>query len=258
VNRHARNGKPQCWIYKMHPGVTHGSLDLFGGLKHSCNIYFVEVGHRLGPQRLADWFVLFGFGRSPQVGLSPNEQSAGMLKRSGLPLPEAWFMAIGQGGLSATPLQVAAAHATIARDGLYLSPRVSLEHAPKQIRRQTPITPDQAQVVRRGMHAVVHDSDGGTAYKHWRDADVDLDVEIGGKTGTAAVTPLKIDTDGDGTRDRVVADGDHAWFAGFAPYRQPQIAFAVILEYAGSGGRNAAPVAKEALRICEEYGYLRK
>ncbi|MBN1941892.1 MAG: hypothetical protein JW849_01230 [Phycisphaerae bacterium] len=258
VNRHARNGKPRCWIYKMYHGQTHGSLALFGGLKNSCNIYFVEVGHRLGPQRLTDWFGLFGFGERPEMGLSANEQSAGMVKRSGFVPSDAWFMAIGQ-GFAATPLQVAAAHATVARDGLYLSPRLSLENAPKQVRRQLPVTPAEASVVQRGMHAVVHEQ-GGTAYKHWRNAEADLDVEICGKTGTATATPLKIDTDGDGKRDTPVpgAQGDHAWFAGFAPYRQPQIAFAVILEYEGSGGKNAGPVAKEALRLCQKYGYLRK
>lgn len=252
VNRHARDGKPRCWIYKMYHGQTHGPLDLFGGLKHSCNIYFVEVGHRLGPQRLADWFRLFGFGQSPQLGLSSSEQSAGMLRRGNV-----YQMAIGQGGLAATPLQVAAVHATIARNGMYISPRLSLESAPPQIKRQLAVTPDQVQVVRRGMHAVVHEN-GGTAKKYWDQADVDLDVEIGGKTGTADAPGLFIDGDGDGTRETLVADGDHAWFAGFAPYRNPQIAFAVILEYEGSGGKNAAPVAKEALHICREYGYLRK
>ncbi|MBN1554063.1 MAG: hypothetical protein JXA11_04905 [Phycisphaerae bacterium] len=256
VNRHARNGKPNCWIFKQFGG-THGTLDLHGGLKNSCNIYFEETAHRLGAQRLTDWFRLFGFGQSPELGLSPSEQSAGKVKSRGFSIPDAWFMAIGQGEISATPLQVAAAHATIARDGLYLSPRLSLECAPQQIKRQTPITPAQAQVIRRGMHAVVHE-EGGTARNHWRNAGVDLDVEIGGKTGTADAEPLKIDTDGDGKRDKLIADDDHAWFAGFAPYRQPQIAFAVLLEYAGSGGKNAAPVAKEALRICEKFGYLTK
>ncbi len=257
VNRHARNGKPQCWIHKMYH-QTHGPLDLFGGLKNSCNIYFVEVAHRLGPQRLADWFRLFGFGERPNMGLSASEESGGMVKTSGLAISDAWFMAIGQGGIAATPLQVAVAHATIARDGLYLSPRLSLEGAPNQIRRQIPITPAQAQVIRRGMHAVVHEQ-GGTARKSWDNAKVELDVEIGGKTGTADPgQPLKIDSDGDGKPDTIVASGDHAWFAGFAPYHHPQVAFTVFLEYAGSGGQNAAPVAKEALRLCEKFGYLKK
>lgn len=257
VNRHANNQKPRCWIYKKYSGQTHGSLDLFGGLKNSCNIYFVEVGHRLGPQRLTDWFHRFGFGERPGMGLSDTEESAGLLKQSGFQISDAWFMAIGQ-GFAATPLQVAAAHATVARDGLYLSPRLSLEGAPEQTRRQLPITPAQAEVVRRGMHAVVHDRDGGTAYKAWQNAKAELDVEIGGKTGTATAPPLKIDSNDDGKPDAVVASGDHAWFAGFAPYQRPQIAFTVFLEYAGSGGQNAAPVAKEALRLCEKFGYLTK
>ena len=85
-------------------------------------------------------------------------------------------------------------------------------------------------------------------------------ISVSGKTGTAETWPLRIDSDGDGlitTRDKIVRKGDHAWFAGFAPYKKPQIAFAVIAEYAGSGGKYAVPIAKDVLRICQELGYLR-
>jgi penicillin-binding protein 2 len=81
-------------------------------------------------------------------------------------------------------------------------------------------------------------------------------VKICGKTGTAQASKLVVDMDGDGRPETIVRSGDHAWFAGFAPYKKPKVAFVVILEYAGSGGSEAVPLAKEVLRLCRKYGYL--
>ena len=70
---------------------------------------------------------------------------------------------------------------------------------------------------------------------------------------------MRVDSNDNGridADDRIVREGDHAWFAGFAPRGAPKLAFAVLVEYAGSGGGNAAPLAKEALRICHAFGYV--
>ena len=258
------NSQPRfrCWIYKRGKG-THPPLNLVGGLKNSCNIYFQEVGNRLGWRVLTDWLKLVGFGERSGTGL-PEERpgvvaSEEYLRRRfdrGFFPSDAWLMAIGQGTFNATPLQVASAHATIARGGVFLSPRLVLEGAPPQVRRNIPVSEGYVQKIREGMYAVVNKS-GGTAFDHWRNARPHLDVRVCGKTGTAETSPQRIDSDGDGKLDQIVRKGDHAWFAGFAPYKNPQIAFAVIAEYAGSGGKHAVPIAKDALRICRELGYLR-
>lgn len=269
----APDGRPACWIAKL--GSTHPPLDLVGGLRHSCNIYFVDIAQQVGAPLLTYWMGLFGFGEAPGTGL-PGEK-AGILasedwlrehRGRGYVPSDKWFFAIGQGIFAATPLQVANAHATIARDGVFLSPRIikSVENAdgtassvplPAQTRRDLPIPTEHVHAVQQGMYEVVNDPQG-TAWKHWR-VGLPLSVEVCGKTGTAQVPPMRIDSNGDGRLtedDQIVRQGNHAWFAGFAPHRKPKIAFAVLMEYAGSGGANAAPVAKEALRACIEAGYL--
>ena len=80
-----------------------------------------------------------------------------------------------------------------------------------------------------------------------------------GKTGTAQTTPLRLDSDGDGTRETVIPDADHAWFVGLVGNesdRTPRYAIAVLLEHAGSGGRAAGPLANQVIRALQAEGYL--
>ncbi|MBS3821907.1 MAG: hypothetical protein KGY81_09120, partial [Phycisphaerae bacterium] len=260
----------RCWLRS-----GHGPVDLQRGIRESCNVYFNKIGSLLKAPLLTYWMGLFGFGEQPGTGL-PGETSGVLATEAWLQanrmrgfLPsDKWFISIGQGVFAATPLQVANAHAAIARDGVFVAPRVIKDiedgdgrsadvRPPEQVRRELPIATEHARAVREGMHEVIHDS-RGTAYTYWR-SGLPLGVEACGKTGTAQVPPMRIDSNGDGeltVDDQVVRQGDHAWFAGFAPYRQPNIAFAVLIEYAGSGGRNAAPVAKEVIRACIAAGYL--
>ena len=80
------------------------------------------------------------------------------------------------------------------------------------------------------------------------------------QTGTAETMPYRVDSNGDkriDTRDRIVYTGDNAWFVGFAPYRNPQVAVAVLVEYGGGGGKHAGPIARETLRACKQFGYIK-
>jgi penicillin-binding protein 2 len=266
------NGKKhhRCWNR-----TGHGPLNMVEALRQSCNVYFHKVASQLGAPLLTYWMGLFGFGEQPGTGL-PGEK-AGVLAtanwlhahrgRGYLP-SDKWFFSIGQGVFAATPLQVANAHAAIARKGTYISPRIikAIEpgdaasghiQPPAQETLELPIPAEHVEAVQRGMYEVVNDR-RGTAWKHWN-VGLPLSVEACGKTGTAQVPPMRIDSNGDGRLtddDQIVRQGNHAWFAGFAPYREPKIAFAVLMEYAGSGGENAAPIAKETVRACIEAGYL--
>jgi len=245
----------RCWIWKYHSG--HGPLRLVDAIKHSCNIYFYEIANRLGVSRLARWFEMFGFTDVPGTGLP--EESRGTVARSGT-IGVARHMAIGQGPIGATPLHVANVMATIGRGGRFLSPVLVSEGGPERIRRELPIDPEHIRAVREGMYKVVNER-GGTAYKPFHDSEArPLDVEICGKTGTAETPPHWIDSNRNGRRDpgeKIVYEGDMAWFAGFAPRENPQIAFAVVLEYAKAGGSQiAAPIAREVVRDCQRLGYL--
>ena len=242
----------RCWIWKSrHAG--HGELDLVGGITHSCNVYFYETADKMGAAVLAEWYNMFGLSRTPGTGL-PEERrgrlpSADWLRRHGA--GPGRMMAIGQGPVAVTPLHIANVMATIARRGTFTSPQVTLEGGPRRILRNIPVTKAQIEAVHKGMYKVVNDPEG-TAYKYFHGplAAGDIGVEICGKTGTAEVPPQKVG-------DVVVRRGDMGWFAGFAPYKKPQIALAVVVEYVeGGGGQNAAPLARQAVRICKRRGYI--
>ena len=227
--------KFRCW-----KRTGHGPLALTEALKRSCNVYFCRLGEKLGPRRMVAWFEQFGLGATCGTGLSsevrgviPNDPNHRFVRA------DAWLMGMGQGPIVLTPLHVANAMATIARDGEFRSPVLVLEGGPEQIRRTLPIQPGSVEAVKDGMHKVTCEP-GGTAWDVFRNAG--LNVEVCGKTGTA---------------EELSGPGDMAWFAGFAPYRDPQIAFAVVVEYVeGGAARNAGPLAVELVRMCQQRGYV--
>jgi len=256
------DGRPKCWAAKHNFG--HGRIDLSDAIRFSCNVYFDHVGNLMGPASICEWYRLFGFGMVTGTGL-PEEASglvptdAWMRRAYNRPLliGDAWNMAIGQGSLAASPLQVANAMSTVARGGICMSPVIVLEGGPKRVTNHLPIGGANVAAVHKGMRDVVHSS-GGTANKELMKAGLgELGFEFCGKTGTAQVPPQKIDADGDGKADTEVRWGDVAWFSGFAPYRNPQIAFAVMVEYVeGGASEYAAPLALEVVRICDRMGYV--
>lgn len=247
----------RCWIGPM--GGAHGSLNVVGGLRHSCNVFFYHVGERLGVAGMTDWFIRFGFGEPPGTGLP--EERAGVVPRRDGPRGEARMMAIGQGPVLATPLHMANAMVTVARGGKFSSPLLALEGAPRQTHRNFPILPAHAEAVKRGLYEVVNESAGGTAYKIFHGPGIrPLGFEICGKTGTAQTPPHRADSNGDGRidrHDRVIYSGDTAWFVGFAPYPKAQVAVAVVADHAGGGGKHAGPIARETFRLLRHMGYIR-
>ncbi len=245
----------RCWIWKHRTG--HGDLNVLGALARSCNVFFYNVGERLGVRRQVEWLGKFGFADKPGT-LLPGEHSGNLpdprrVRSAG----EARHLAIGQGRIIITPMHVANAMATIARDGEFRSPLLVRELKGKQKTRRIPSSAGHLRLVQEGLYKVVN-STFGTGYKHARAAE----IEICGKTGTAETEPrrIKVDTDGDGRLDAwgpVVCTGDTAWFTGFAPYRNPRIAFAVVVEYSDTGGgQTCGPIAREVVRICRAFGYM--
>ncbi len=250
-----RPGEFRCWNRN-----GHGPLNARQAIMHSCNIYFYTVGEMVGVDYLRPYFESFGFGQLPGTGLP--EESAGQVGRdvrSG-ERGETRYLAIGQGKFEATPLQCANAMATIARNGMFISPKLIFDVGPEQHHHVVDATQADMAMVKQGMHDVCNEP-GGTAYRVFHsglEGELGfrpLGFEVSGKTGTAQVPPQRLDIDGDGQRE-IIREGDTAWFGGFGPSSDPEVAVAVVVEYAGGGSRNAAPIAREIFRLCQQFGYI--
>lgn len=257
-----RPDQHRCLIYR-HFGTGHGSTDLARALGQSCNVYFYLMGRRAGPVALADWSHRLGLGERTGVDLpseatgeipQPTTNAAGQVDRR-WPSSRTLGMAIGQDRVTVTPLQLARMVAAVVNGGRLVSPRLadtpefdSTDQSTQAIQLASAVddnddvlrptgsihgvevpglTAEMRQAIHAGLVAVVN-TPGGTGYQTVRRSD----LAIAGKTGTA---------EAGGGR------ADHAWFVGYAPAEDPQIAIAVVLEHGGSGGKTAGPVARELL-----------
>lgn len=239
-----------CWKRR-----GHGSLDLRQAIAHSCDVYFYQIGQKLGIQGIADYARLFGMGKP--LGIELDHEATGLIpdaawKKRVLGAPwqagETLSVVIGQGYVTATPLQMAVVAATVANGGTVYRPRLvkqSLsadgetvtDYAPVVLH-ETHISPETMRLVQAGMLDVVNGR-GGTGAK----AKLP-DILVAGKTGTSQVIS--------GTRGKgkILARQyrDHAWFIAFAPADAPEVAVACIIEHAGAGGGAvAAPTVRAVL-----------
>ncbi|MBF0528172.1 MAG: penicillin-binding protein 2 [Deltaproteobacteria bacterium] len=244
-------------VFHCYLAGGHGAVHMHRALRESCDVYFYELGRRLGIERLAKWARAFGLGQKSGLGL-PNERPGvvpdrewkkekyGTAWRPGETLP----VAIGQGYNVTTPLQMAQVVAVAANGGtLYRSHivqriadadgRVIRDFTPEVVHNLN-LKPQTVDVIRRGLAAVVNEP-GGTGGL----AKLD-DVAVGGKTGTAQVVTMK-KFQSWSKKNLPVKYRDHAWFVAFAPVQKPQIAVAVLIEHGGHGGSAAAPIAKQVL-----------
>ncbi|MBW2269659.1 MAG: penicillin-binding protein 2 [Deltaproteobacteria bacterium] len=233
----------------------HGEVDLRDAIKQSCDVYFYEVGLRLGVDRIAHFARAFQFG-SPS-GFPFGDEKAGLVptrnwkaRRFG----EAWqkgetvSVAIGQGFNLTTPVQLAVAYAAIANGGLLLEPRIVTRKpggaggaaGNPVVRGLVPVAPESLARIRDALEAVVGEPHG-TA----RLARVP-GVRVAGKTGTAQVVRLK-HTEAFEDDEIPVKYRDHAWFVGFAPADAAEIVVVALVEHGGSGGAVAAPLAQRVM-----------
>ncbi len=236
----------------------HEKVDMLSALKHSCNVYFWKLSERVGIDAMAEVARDFGFGEPTGIGL--NGDTAGRVptrqwyeERDEFKIGYTLNAAMGQGDVEVSVLQLAMAYAAIANGRkLYVpllvdrvesaSGDVVVQYA-SQLRRTLNLSPEVIDIVKRGMWKVVNES-GGTAYSYARSSK----FEYSGKTGTAQVKSMRR-RDDDANLIDWHPDRDHAWFAGFAPSNKPEIAFVVLLEHGGSGGKHAGPVAKAILEF---------
>lgn len=246
----------RCWNWG-----GHGDMDLHTALVRSCDTYFYTVGTRLGVDRLSRYAQMLGMGQRTQInlvgeksGLTPTKEWK--LKNRGQEwlVGETVSLSIGQGFNLVTPLQQARLLATVANDGVLLKPylvrqiqdkdgRVIREMFP-DIQQTLKGRPGTLQTIREALLGVVNEKRGTGGRARVKN------VKVAGKTGTAQVVRMKT---GDREKEIPYQYRDHAWFAGFAPYDNPEIAVAVIVEHGGHGGATAGPIARQIIEAYHKY-----
>jgi penicillin-binding protein 2 len=229
------------WDFRCWRRNGHGIVSLHRAIVESCDVFFYEVGKRLGIDKIHDYAINLGLGTKTGIELGTERQ--GLIpntawKKENKKLP--WFLgetfnaAIGQGYVSLTPLQLAVTMGAIVNGGFIYKPILTKDAFPV-VTGETHISPKTVEVVKKGLLGVVNEP-GGTGW-----AAQSTMTAISGKTGTAQVVSMR------GRRYYGEAFRDHAWFVAFAPHQHPEIVLSVLVEHGGHGGAVAAPIAKTAI-----------
>ncbi len=235
----------------------HGIINYKRAIIESSDTFFYQVGLMLGVDTLAKHAESFGFGKSTGIrlggekhGLVPSSRWKKRVKHERWYRGETISVAVGQGFMLTTPLQLASAYMAIANGGTLLRPEIVkkismpdgktiVEFTP-EIRGRVDIPPDILKKIRKALKGVVNDKKGtARVLRNKR-------LKIAGKTGTAQVAHM-VERERDLEKIQYKLR-DHAWFVGFAPYDDPKIVVAVLVEHGGFGARAAAPIAKKVIR----------
>ncbi len=230
------------WYYLEH-GKKEGMVDIVKALQRSNDIFFYQIGGKLGPINIKSWSEKFGFGRKTGLGI---DEVAGTIPSPFWKediLKEKWYtgdtynMSIGQGYILTTPLQVAQMTNIMASDGYLCEPilrKVSGDTKPDC--KKLPISEKTLQTIKKGMVAAC--TPGGTAWPMFNfkvsEATGSAQMQTACKTGTA-------ESHGEETKP-------HAWFTIYAPAENPEITLTVMFEEEGQGSDVAAPVARDVLK----------
>ena len=222
--------QPQCWYYRQY-GRTHGKENVSEAIRDSCNIFFYDVGRRLGISLLDEYAQKFGLGEYTGIEVYESKghvagpgytESLGQKWYDGNTLPAA----IGQENNQFTPIQLANYVATLANGGTHYSAhllkevkssdfsQVVYQYEP-EVLNELDLDPENLEAVTRGMLMVTQP--GGSAYSYGFNT---LDIQVAAKTGSAQVSS---------------ATESNAVFVCFAPYEDPEIALAIVVEKGGSG-----------------------
>lgn len=242
-------------LYREWKKGGHGkTVDLYQAIVESCDIFFYDVGFRMGVDRMHAFGLYFGLGQLTHIDI-PSERSALWPSREWKKRERgaSWYpgnslnMSIGQGDVLTTPLQLAAMTATLARRGQYIGPRLARtiggEKTVAVAKAIYPIHDEHWDLVLKSMKDVVH-SVRGTAQSIRRG----LTFTMAGKTGTAQVVGIAQDEeyDSEALSER---NRDHALFIGYAPFENPQIAVAVVIE----NGEKSSKAGLVARKVMETY-----
>ncbi len=232
-------------FFKCHGG-PHGALTVVHAIEKSCNTFFYNLIYKIGLDRWSQYAHRFGFAE--RTGIDIGDESPGIIpdnnyyvKRYGKDWPRSIMasLGIGQGEVNVTPIQLAKYVSLIANNGKSFVPHVVKGYIDNKTRKMIPLTfpkidigisQKAIDIVKHGMYLVVQGNGTATGIRM-------KDIEIAGKTGTAQNPHGK----------------DHSVFICFAPFEDPKIAIAVVVENAGFGATYAAPIAKKMIEA-----YLKK
>lgn len=244
--------KPRCWYYNDYK-KGHGLLNVSDAIKKSCNYFFYEMGNRMGIDTLAKYATYFGLGQKTGIEL-PSETSGTLASReSDYAKNNGWYLGdtlsavIGQSVNDFSPMQIAKYISILCNGGKKINPTIIRQivnvdgsEVPKdeiesfvnqklgleeQVIESMEFKEENIKAVLEGMRSVAMES-GGTAYNIFKD----FEIEIGGKTGSAEAGTFT-----------------NAWFAGFAPFDNPEIAVVVLVENGGHGNYTGE-VVREIIR----------
>ncbi len=249
-----------CWREE-----GHGKMGFYEAIRHSCNIYFYNVGKELGIEEISRYARMLGLGAKTGIdlpgekdGLVPDSQWKIKAKKEPWQKGETISVSIGQSFMLVTPIQIAAHTALIANRGIHVIPHLLKSISGKggesgrgysilssQI---VNIDPSIFEKVIQGMWEAVNDQ--GTAWA----ANVS-GYDVCGKTGSTQV--ISEDKSEEAEEEKKVEEGEeeeeevktHSWFTGFAPRESPEIVVTVLVEYGGMGGATAAPLARRLFNL---------
>jgi penicillin-binding protein 2 len=247
---HYKLGKKifRCW-----KSSGHGWVDIHRAIVESCDVFFYEVSQKIGIDKIHKYSEQMGYGAPTGIdiaeksGISPNKS----WKKKKLNRP--WYkgdtvnVAIGQGYLSVTPLQVAVMTSSIANGGYKVKPHIVKEvisskgqqlYRYQDSKKRIEVGDEYISVISGAMAGVVNQANGTAKGARLKN------IKVAGKTGTAQVVAL------DSIKIKNKEYDHHAWFTSFAPANNPEIAVTVLVEHGGKGGAVASPIAK---RVMESY-----
>jgi penicillin-binding protein 2 len=250
---HYGNRDFRCW-----KEGGHGAISLQRAIVESCDIYFYQAGLKVGVDLIAHYANEFGLGRVTGISLPHEKQgtvpsSSWKKKRFGVPWysGETLSFSVGQGYLNVTPLQLLMLISGVANGGKLYLPQVVekveniygdrlKEYPPVELRR-VDVSEKTFQIVQEALRGAVNDPHG----TGWTCAL--KDVKVAGKTGTAQVVRMPENFKKGDMNRMPLKFRDHAWFVAYAPFEDPKISIAVLVEHGGFGASAAAPIAKKVI-----------
>ena len=235
------------WTFKDWKAGGHGSVDLLGAIRESCNVFFYEKGLKVGGPVIAKYASAFGLGEATQIdlpgerlGLIPQPKLRRDKRVGGWHAGETVNMSIGQGAVLVTPMQIARFMSAVANGGVLWKPRLvqRIERPEKgvvwsdggSVTGHVELSPMVWAFLRQSLWSAVNEGGTGAGARI-------AGLDIAGKTGTAQII----------SKSKAEKGQDHAWFASFAPVGEPEVVVVVLVERGGKGGQVAAPIARKVL-----------
>jgi penicillin-binding protein 2 len=231
----------KCWVYGK---SSHGVVDLHKAIVESCDIFFYNVGQRLGIDRISYYASSLGLGHrtgidlpSEESGLVPSEDWVQRVYHRKWYAGETISVAIGQGAVTATPLQLARVIGGIAMGGIFKQPHL-MKDAENVGEERFHISDSTVEKVTDAMYGVVNEAHGTAGALKLKD------VDFSGKSGTAQIINYDLRT----RLGKSKQFKDNSWFVGYAPRRTPEIVVCVLVQAGGHGSEAAGPVVRDVIK----------